>query len=84
MVVFMENIQGRVIELVKGFTMVDIITGTNEKLIELGIDSLTKVELIISLEDEFEVLFNDSDLIPANFNNIQDLVNLVSIYVGAN
>ncbi len=78
----MVEIGDRVIEIVNGLSVVGTISGTEDKLIELGIDSLKKVELMIGLEDEFAIQFDDSDLNPANFSTIQDLINLLKKYIG--
>ena len=42
-------------------------------LVELGIDSLMTVELVLGLEDAFNIQFNDSDL--------EMVVNLVNKYI---
>ena len=50
-------------------------------LVELGIDSLMTVELVLGLEDAFNIQFNDSDLEIENLRNVRDIVNLVNKYI---
>ena len=47
---------------------------------DLGIDSLRLVELIIALEDEFSVEFDESDLDPAALQTVDDITCLVGRY----
>ena len=50
-------------------------------LVELGIDSLMTGELVLWLEDAFNIQFNDSDLEMENLRNVRDIVNLVNKYI---
>ena len=50
-------------------------------LVELGIDSLMTVELVLGLEDAFNIQFNVSDLEMENLRNVRDIVNLVNKYI---
>jgi acyl carrier protein len=43
-----------------------------------GIDSIAIVELISLIEDKFGVQFNDDDLVPESFQNLEVLSKLVS------
>ncbi|WP_027338548.1 acyl carrier protein [Halonatronum saccharophilum] len=44
---------------------------------DLGIDSLDMVDLVLNLENEFDLIFDESDLNVSSFITIQDLVSLV-------
>ena len=46
-----------------------------------GIDSLTLVSLIVTIEDEFQISFTDDDLNPENLKKISDIVKLVEKYI---
>ncbi|MFF2483003.1 acyl carrier protein [Paenibacillus sp. NPDC058071] len=48
---------------------------------ELGIDSLKMVELLVNLEERFNIMFDESDLDPGLLGSVQDLENLVNRYV---
>lgn len=45
-----------------------------------GLDSLARVELVISLEDEFGVNFKDCDLTQKNFETIGSIKKLLEVY----
>lgn len=49
----------------------------DDELSTLGIDSLQLVELIITLEDEFAVKFDDSDLDPSNIRSVASIIELI-------
>lgn len=68
------DIENRVIKVVKKVSNINGITYLDTNLREIGFDSLKIVELIVELEDEFNIVFNDSDLKPSEFNIISDLV----------
>lgn len=46
-------------------------------LIEFGLDSLNSIELIVRLEDEFDIEIDDNDLIIDNINTLNKLINIV-------
>ena len=48
---------------------------------DLGLDSLRMVELIIGIEDEFNITFQQSDLNFYKLKNVGELVNLVEMYL---
>ena len=51
--------------------------GREYKLLNLGIDSLKKVELIIALERAFSIHFDESDLNPNALAKVEDIIGLV-------
>jgi acyl carrier protein len=46
-------------------------------LVDLGIDSLRLVELIISLEDSFDMLIPDEEMLAENFRTVGTIAALV-------
>ena len=50
-------------------------------LIQLGIDSLMTVELVLGLEEAFDIEFDDSDLEMENLKSVRDILTLVNKYV---
>lgn len=57
----------------------EITSGTY--LTDLGIDSVGILELVVSLEEQFNISFEDEDLVSANFQTIGSLLNLLEKYV---
>ncbi|MEC2074262.1 acyl carrier protein [Alkalihalophilus marmarensis] len=45
----------------------------SEDLTKIGLDSITSIELIVDLEEEFSIEFDDSELLLSNFETI-DLI----------
>jgi phosphopantetheine attachment domain protein len=53
----------------------------NESLAESGVDSLSLVTLIVSIEEEFGIAFTDDDLQPENLRSLESLVALTERYL---
>ncbi len=77
----MKTIEDKVLDVVLKLAVIKEITGVEQALLELGFDSLKKVELIIQIENEFQTQFDDSELNPANFRYVKDLVDLVNRHI---
>ncbi|MFM9327764.1 acyl carrier protein [Paenibacillus mesotrionivorans] len=45
---------------------------------ELGLDSLRLVDIMISLEERFDITFDESDLNPSGLQNVGDLLLLIN------
>lgn len=50
---------------------------------DLGFDSLNMVELIVELEDEFNIEFDESDLDPTKLLTVSQVYGVVEKYVEA-
>lgn len=51
---------------------------------DLGLDSLQMVTLLIMLEENFQIVLNESDMNPFDLINVWHVVDLVKKYVGGN
>lgn len=60
-------------ELVKSIENVE----DDENLYNIGLDSLNVVKLVIGLEDEFGIEFEDDDIAGGNWKNINTIVELL-------
>lgn len=49
---------------------------------DLGVDSLTLTEMIISVEETFDIFLEEDDLNPENMQTVEDIFFLVFKYVG--
>lgn len=49
-------------------------------LIELGLDSLSSVEIVVNLEDKFNIMIDDDELLVENMASIDLLTDLVNKY----
>ena len=52
-----------------------------DEFAHIGIDSLKIVELIVKIEDEFNIKFEDSELNPVKLLFVKNIVNLTEKYV---
>jgi acyl carrier protein len=48
---------------------------------DLGLDSLNLVELIVRLEEQFNIVINESDLTPSNLQTVGNVYSLVEKYM---
>ena len=49
---------------------------------DLGLDSLQMVTLLIMLEENFQIVLDESDMNPFDLINVGQVVNLVQKYIG--
>jgi acyl carrier protein len=49
----------------------------DDELVEIGIDSLRLVELILDLEDAYQIVIPDEDMVPENFATVGAVAALV-------
>lgn len=47
---------------------------------DLGFDSLNLVELIVKLEEQFNIIINESDLNPSELRTVENVYSLVEKY----
>ncbi len=50
----------------------------DESLNRIGVDSVNFIEIVISLEEEFNIAFEDDELLLQNLNTINKLKNIIS------
>lgn len=72
----------QLIEIVKAVLELseDIEIENDTDLQELGLDSMTCVEIVVNLEEEFGVTIDEEDLLVENMSSIDALVRLVEKY----
>ena len=76
------NVAEKVIELISEISVVpkNEICPTDE-LRMLGIDSLLSVEVLVSIEDMFGIIFQDSDVCEENLKSVGSVIALTKLYV---
>lgn len=75
------NLKKEVIDVLETLNLGDTDIDLNHDLSVLGIDSLGKVELILALEQKFDIQFEMSDLNPEKLETVDDILKLVKRYV---
>jgi len=70
----------RVINVIGELAVMNDCIKIEDDLRELGFDSLKMAEVIIAIEDEFDICFEDSALNPKFFKTVNDLIKLVETY----
>lgn len=73
----MKNTFERVCNIIHSVIDVGEIDKSNLLKEDLGLDSLTLVEICVRLEDEFSIVFDSDNLSPDEILRVSDLVNLV-------
>jgi acyl carrier protein len=81
----MENIKQRIKTILANqldldVSLVDNIKG-DEDLNTHGLDSITSIDLMIGLEKEFNVTFDDDELLIDNMNTLTKLEAIVNKYI---
>ena len=71
----------RILRCIQNMAGTDIDVEDNVNLGVYGIDSLTRVQVVVALEDEFGIVFENKDLTQDNFETIQNITRLIEAYV---
>jgi acyl carrier protein len=66
----------KVCEILKAILETENISN-NANLIALGFDSIMAINLIVQLEEAFDVIFDDNELLIGNFSTISQIVERV-------
>lgn len=70
----------KVNEILKEKSFCDVITSDLRLKEDLGFDSLNMVELMVELEDKFNIEIEESDLDPAALQTVSHIYDLVKKY----
>jgi len=66
----------RIIEIITAHSMADEKIIPEDRLADLGIDSLRLTQMVIELEEKFNVRFDSSKLNPTKLKTVWDIVSL--------
>ena len=77
----MENSE-RVVDLLKKLSGFEITENECNLKEDLLLDSLSMVTLLVAIEDEFNILLDESYMDPYDLNTVSDVINLVDKYRG--
>ena len=73
----MTPIEQKTVEIIASLSAVDEKILPTDRMTDIGFDSLKMVELVIALEETFEVLFDISALDPSKLQTVADFIGLV-------
>ena len=73
----MNEVSEKVCEVIKDVAGVEEIKTTDLLKEDLGLDSLSLVEVFVRLEEEFSFKFDSDNLNPDEISRVQDLITLV-------
>lgn len=76
------DIHDKVIRILSGLSGTEDIRPEQELQKDLGLDSLQMVTLLVMLEDEFRILFDESDMNPFDLTIVSQVIALVKKYAG--
>ena len=74
-----EEIKERIIKIAE--ETIGVYLEEDEPLMESGVDSLSLVTLVVSIEETFGVVFLDDDLQPENLQMLSNLILLTEKYL---
>lgn len=73
-------IKDRIVNCIKSVVHGDAVIEENVDIKVYGLDSLTKVQLVIALEEEFDINFLDDDINQNNFATVATMAELLKKY----
>lgn len=74
-----EDIKEKIIKLAE--ETIGVCLEKEEPLMESGVDSLSLVTLVVSIEEMFNIAFLDDDLQPENLRTLSSLISLTEKYL---
>ena len=76
------NLEEKIREILFELSGMEITDNNASLQVDLALDSLTMVMLLIEIEEEFGIELDESDMNPFELNTVQDIIDLVSKYLG--
>lgn len=77
----MNTTESRIYKILAAISGMDDITPEQGLVTDIGLNSLRMVEVVIAIEDEFDILFQQSDMNFYKLKNVRDLISLVESYL---
>lgn len=76
------NLEEKIGEILFELSGVEAANNNASLQADLALDSLAMVMLLIEIEEEFGIELEESDMNPFELNTVQDIIDLVSKYLG--
>ena len=76
------DVQERVFNIIRELSGVENVNLDSSLLGEIYLDSLSMVTLLIMVEDGFNIVLDESDMNPFDLITVNDVVALVTKYIG--
>ena len=76
------NLEEKIGEILFELSGVEATNNNASLQADLALDSLAMVMLLIEIEEEFGIELEESDMNPFELNTVQDIIDLVSKYLG--
>jgi acyl carrier protein len=76
------NLEEKIREILFELSGMEITDNNASLQVDLALDSLAMVMLLIEIEEEFGIELEESDMNPFELNTVQDIIDLVSKYLG--
>lgn len=77
----MYEINKRIIDIIEDLSIMHVNDVSVSLVEDLALDSLKMVMLLIMIEEEFEIQFDETDLNPKNIITVEDVIELVLMYL---
>ena len=78
----MKNVKEGVFKILSDLSGVSVNEAQMRLVEDIGLDSLMLVTMLIEIEEEFNIEFNESDMNPYDFITAGDVIAMTERYVG--
>lgn len=76
------DIKQKVFDVIKQLSFSEQISESSRLQEDIGLDSLNMVNLLLELEEAFDIILDESSMNPFDLNTVYDVISLVSKYCG--
>lgn len=76
------NLEEKISEILFELSCIETTDNETSLQADLALDSLAMVMLLIEIEEAFGIELDESDMNPFELNTVQDIIDLVSKYLG--
>lgn len=67
-----------------GAEVINNIDNDEYSLINVGLNSLTFIKLVLAIEEQFSIAFDDEDLVQSRFSSINDFIDYIQVCLNMN
>lgn len=74
-----ESVESKITCLITELLKTDLTSLQGKLLTDVGLDSMKSIQLVVLLEEAYDIVFDDEELLLDNFNSIDSIKNMIEM-----